>query len=72
MLWTLTIAVALAQNQPLVPDINSQLYKPTMDSAMTLWTEDTGGIEDTHGDARVFLSYVVANSLLLLSTRSPQ
>ena len=58
MLMHLAMGVALAQNQPLVPDINSQLYKPTMDSARTLWTEDTGGIEDPHARGRVFLSYV--------------
>jgi outer membrane protein OmpA-like peptidoglycan-associated protein len=58
MLWILATTLGLAQNQPLAPDINSQLYKPTMDSRMTLWTEDSGEIDDAHGDARVMLSYV--------------
>jgi len=60
MLWMLALGTALAQNQnlPVSPDINSQLYRPTMDSRMTLWTEDTGEIGDPHGNARVFLSYV--------------
>ncbi len=58
MLWMLALGSALAQNLPVVPDINSQLYRPTMDSRMTLWTEDTGSIGDPHGNARVFLSYV--------------
>jgi OmpA-OmpF porin, OOP family len=58
MLWILATGMALAQNQPVVPDINSQLFKPTMDSRMTLWTEDSGEIDDAHADARVLLSYV--------------
>ena len=60
MLWLLAIGAALAQNQnlPVAPDINSQLYRPTMDSRMTLWTEESGSIGDPHPNARLFMSYV--------------
>lgn len=42
LLWWM--AMALAQSDVAVPDVNAQLYRPPVDAQRTLWTESSGSV----------------------------
>ncbi len=58
MSWLL-VGLAWGQQTPIVPRVNSQLYRPPIDARTTLWTESAGTIVDGMTPApRVALHYV--------------
>lgn len=60
MLWLLLTALAPAQEytQAEVPDgLNAQLFRPSIDSERTLWTNDTLRAPNASSSARALLSY---------------
>ncbi len=57
----LTAPLAFAQSEPSSPDIDAQIFRPSIDAGHTLWTDDTGreGLGEDGGDflARGVLHY---------------
>jgi outer membrane protein OmpA-like peptidoglycan-associated protein len=57
MIWFL-LSAAFAQAEPVgVPDLNTQLFRPSVDARSTLWTDDLRGGTDGWS-SRVLLHYV--------------
>jgi outer membrane protein OmpA-like peptidoglycan-associated protein len=59
MVLVLLMALAAAQDTPVVPDLNAQLFRAPMDSRHTLWTDVSGGVAaEVRAEARAVMQYV--------------
>ena len=59
MSWALLlVAGAMAQDLPEVPELNAQLFRPSLDSRTTLWTDDAGEARHLAWNGRAALHWV--------------
>lgn len=60
MLWLIFGVLAFAQQEPepVVPEMNTQLFRPSFDSRTTLWAESAGEIGNDGLAARAFVGYL--------------
>jgi outer membrane protein OmpA-like peptidoglycan-associated protein len=58
MLFWLVASLAGAADE--APRMNTQLFRPALDSKATLWSEDTSARPDGYGSARAFFQYANA------------